>query len=898
MKRDRWQDIDRLLGEALERPRTERSAFLAEACGDDENLRLEVNSLLGSAEAAEDFIEIPVTTLAAEALANQKILSVASQQVGHYQVISLLGAGGMGEVYLAQDTRLNRKVALKLLPERFTSDPERVRRFEREGRAASALNHPNIVTIHDIGQADGSFYIATELVDGQTLRQRLAAGKPLEVREAIEVARQVAAALSAAHSSGILHRDIKPENIMLRRDGYVKVLDFGLAKLTEQSAEIGASDFATRAKDETASGVVLGTLQYMSPEQVRGMRVDARTDIFSLGVVLYEMIAGKSPFAGATTADVIAAILEREPPPLAPGEATPELGRIVKRSLRKECPERYQSAGDLLNDLQNLREELSFAERLKAAEVPLSSGSDGVIAPDDRPEGGTHAGPVNDAVRDTAYSVLRHPGRNIVVTAAVLLLLAVIGAAVYWSHTRSQAITSLAVLPFVNVNSDADTEYLADGITEGIIAKLAQIPNLKVMSRSAVFHDKAGVTDARTRGRELGVEAVLMGQMVKHNETLTIRLELADARDNSHIWGEQYNYKLADLLAIQQQLPVAISEALRFRLGSESKARLTKAQTESSEAYHLYLQGRFSWHKWTPDGARRATEFFEAAVRKDPNYALAYCGLSDVYLNFGDGLGPDVPQKEAQRRAKEAATKALALDPTLGEAHSSWAQVLLYVNWDFAGAEKEFKQAIALSPSDIVAHHLYSHYLSLVGRVEESLEVSRTLFELDPVSDLAPGHLGYVYLYARRYDDAMRELQSPLLLQQDLPRAQLADTYYQKGMFGEAVEGFLKDRVQQGATPEEIAGLREAFTRSGITGYLRKRIEQIKGGRDPEGEAFWLAGFYSRLNEREPAFEWLETAYRAHLSQLVRTREDVAFDNLRSDPRFSDLLRRIGLPPL
>ena len=663
----------------------------------------------------------------------------AGTRLGPYEILSALGTGGMGEVYRARDTKLGRDVALKVLPDLLANDPERRARFQDEAQVFASLNHPNIAHIYEIAESDGVHFIAMEFIDGETLRNSMRHA-PITLDHVLDVIIQSATALSAAHAAGIVHRDIKPENIMLRRDGIVKVLDFGLAKFTERPPpEFVDTGAPTRASINTEQGVVMGTVTYMSPEQARGLRVDARTDIFSLGVLSYEMVASRLPFEGSNTNEILASILsDKEPWPLAryAPQVPAELQRIVSKALRKNRDERYQTMKDLLLDLKTLGRELEFERKAEAT-----------------------------------TSV------NIALAALIIIGLAT-GAYVYFSDARRGAITSVAVMPFTNVTSDPDTEYLSDGITDNIIDRLSRLPGLKVMSHTAVFHYKGKETDARAIGRELGVEAVLAGRLVKRSDAFTINLELVNARDNSRIWGEQYERKVSDLVAVQREIPVDVSDNLRLRLSGESKERLTSAYTDNREAYQLYLKGRYSWEKWTRDGAKQAVEFFEEAIKKDPSYALAYSGLAEVYLNFGAGVGPDVPQKEAHRRAREAATKALSIDPQLGEAHAALAEVLLF-EWNFAGAEREFKRAIELSPSNPEGHHEYSHLLLLLGRIEESFDESKKLLEVDPVSETPIGHLGYHYLYARQYDEAIAQLQKDIQQYPDsTARFNLGDAYY------------------------------------------------------------------------------------------------------------------------
>ena len=466
-------------------------------------------------------------------------------------------------------------------------------------------------------------------------------------------------------------------------------------------------------------------------------------------------------------------------------------------------------------------------------------------------------------------------------------------------RSSQRAISSIAVLPFTNVNADPETEYLSDGITDNIIDRLSRLPNLKVISHTAVFHYKGRETEARAIGRELGVEAVLNGRLIKRNDAVTINLELVDVRDNSRIWGEQYNRRLADLLAVQREIPIDISEKLRLRLSGESKERLTRTYTENTEAYQLYLKGRYSWEKWTLDGAKQAVGYFEEAIKKDPNYALAYAGLADVYL-FGSAAGAGLPQQEAHRRGKEAATKALSLDPQLGEAHAALAGVLLYDDWDFAGAEREYKRAIELSPSYAEAHHQYSHLLILMGRINESFAESKKFLELDPVSK-RPSVTSDITTFTRasttrRYSNTKKTFScTPTqLMVLRVSNSQMPTT--RRECFSEAVEEYLKWFATLGFTPDQIGELRKAFARSGIKGFYRKLLEQSKAVPQAEQDEFSIAELHARLGEKDQAFEWLEKAYAERSDNLLRLKEELGFDNLRSDPRYADLLRRIGLP--
>jgi serine/threonine protein kinase/tetratricopeptide (TPR) repeat protein len=901
-----WENLKEIFHAAVALAPNERAAYLERSCSGNNSLRQAVESLIKSHEEAGNLVDTPAYQAAAEMLVDGLEFK-SGQTVAHYKLLSLIGEGGMGKVYLAEDMKLHRRVALKFLSSSFAQDRQRLRRFEQEARAASALNHQNILTIHEIGEAEGRRFIATELIEGQTLRERLRT--PLEIDDVLEIAIQVASALVAAHRVNIVHRDIKPENIMIRKDdGLVKVLDFGLAKMTQRKQSGAAVDsaVATALLANTGPGVVMGTVAYMSPEQGRGGQVDERTDIWSLGVVLFEMVAGCSPFVAGTSNEIMSAILSKEPaPPLARySRLVPErLQEIVEKALTKNRDERYQTSKDLLIDLKRLKQSL---ETKAAVERSASPDKLGVPSSGDK-SNDAQSLPLKVATPNTPsasaeYIVnqVKSHKRDVIATSAVLLLI-VAGILFYtWRQRQTPAggqpmISSIAVLPFANTNSDPDTEFLSDGIADNIIERLSQLPGLRVMSHTAVFHYKGRETDPRTIGSELGVDAILTGRLTKRNDAITINLELVNAKDNSHMWGEQYNRKLTDLLLVQREIPIDISEKLRLRLSGESKDRLARAYTADPQAYELYLKGRYAWEKWSLEGAKQAVGFFEEAIREDPKYALAYAGLADVML-FGRFAGVGLPQKEAHHRGREAATKALSLDPELGEAHAALSQGLLYDDWDFVSAERELKRALQLNPSYGEAHHEYSHLLLLQGRIDESLAESQKFLELDPVSEAPIGHLCYHYCYARQYDEAITQCRKDIQLYPDTPQGYtLADAYYHKGMFREAADEYFRSLKQDGTPADEIDGYREAFTKSGMPGLYSHWLEGLKS-ESPDKYAVDIAELYARLNEKDNAFQWLEKAYAEHSDGLVRLREGLGFDNLRSDPRYADLLRRIGLP--
>ena len=894
MNPERWEQTSRILETALERNPEQLAAYLDEVCASDAELRREVESLLAASAQAGSLLDSPAMAMAAPLFVNDSVSSMLGRSIGRYKIITTLGTGGMGEVYLAHDTRLGRKIALKLLPTHSTTDKDRLRRFEQEAHAASTLSHPNVCVIHEVGETeDDRHYIAMEYVDGVTLRQHMTEAR-LKLSEALDVAVQVASGLAAAHEVGVTHRDIKPENIMLRRDGYVKVLDFGLAKLTEQPTTDVTT--AARARVTTDTGVVMGTSRYMSPEQARGLAVDARTDIWSLGVVIYEMVTGEAPFKGETTSDVIVSILDREPQllehyrPAVP----PELQKIVSKALSKSREERYQTIEQLAGKLKSLKQEFEYAARNETAgELANRTGKQ-----------------VKRLTSRTEYLIggIKRHQKAIALTAAILII--VLAASAYFRFARSyQTIDSLAALPFVNVDADPNTEYLSDGITESLINSLSQLPNLKVISFSSVSRYRGQQIDPQTVARDLGVRALLVGKVTQRGDDLIVSAELVDTRDNSHIWGEQYNRKLSGLLALQKEISREISDKLRMRSSGEQKERLTKSYTESTEAYQLYLKGRYHWNKWTPEGWQKSIEYFQQAIKKDPSYALAYVGVSNAYnaLGFFDVMLP----REAWPKAEEAAVKGLELDDTLGEAHAALGTVKYLYGWDWAAAERELKRAIELNPNDEVAHTVYAYYLHSMGRGDEGLAEMKRAYELDPLSIRINFGLGDMLAFAhahRQYDQAIEQFRKTIELepaQWTLGAAywHLAAVYEKKGMYEEAIAEYQRGMNLSGES-YLAAALEQAYKRSGFSEAkrvvtkmrLQKMIEASKRERVPP---LPFAFIYADLGENEQAFEWLEKAYEEHSSSLVHLGDGMVCtcDALRSDPRFADLLRRIGLPP-
>ena len=833
-------------------------------------------------------------------------------KLGRYEIRSKIGAGGMGEVYLAQDTELDRMVAIKILPEALASDPQRLQRFVQEAKAASALNHPHILTIHEIGTTANSRFIATEFIDGETLRQHVNAG--MKLSDILETAIQICGALSAAHSAGIIHRDIKPENIMVRRDGYIKVLDFGLAKLTEPQGSTTDTEAPTKAMVNTGAGTVMGTANYMSPEQAKGTHVDARTDLWSLGAVLYEMITGRVPFHGETPTETVSLILQKEAAPLTrfTNEVPAELERIVTKALTKDREERYQTAKDLLIDLRNLKRKIEVdaeIERTVAPELRPSVSTGGGQSVTPTGSGGvaaTTSAKTAHSASSAEYIVSGIKQHKVAVAVIASLVLIAVGAGVigmsaYLRARNSEvAIESIAVLPFVNQNHDPDSEYLSDGVTESIINSLTQLPSLKVMARSSVFRYKGKEADPMAAGKELGVRAVLTGRIMQRGDSLTISTELLDVRDNKQLWGEQYQRKVSDLLAVERDIAREITGNLRLKLSGPEQSRVVKHYTENPEAYQLYLKGRFYWNRRTEEGARKGIEYFQLAIDKDPTYALAYTGLADCYSILGTSYNvASLSPSEAIPKAKSAATKALEMDDTLAEAHTSLAYIRLNYDWDWAGAEREFKRAIELDPNYANAHHWYSHYLMAMSRPEESLAESKRALELDQLDLVMNIHLGWHYIYAHQYDLAIAQFRKTLEMDPNygLTHWYLGQAYALKGMYAEAETELLKAKylLQQNVAVEADIGY--AYAASGKGGEAKKVIDELKqSSKQRYISSYYLALIYTGLGEKDSAFEWLENAYRERSDLLIYLKVDSRLDSLRSDARFAELVWRVRLP--
>jgi len=830
----------------------------------------------------------------------------ARQQFGHYKIRSAIGAGGMGEVYLADDSRLHRKVALKLLTKDIAEDEERLLRFEQEARAASALNHPNILTIHEFGVENGVHFLATEFIEGETLREKINSGE-LSLTDALNIAEQTASALSAAHAAGIVHRDIKPENIMIRRDGITKVLDFGLAKLIENK-EISL-DAETKAGTllRTNPGVVMGTVPYMSPEQATAKDMDARTDIWSVGVVLYEMVSGKLPFAGETMYEMIVSILKTEPPLLSHyiSDVPNDLERIVGKSLRKNRDERYQTVKDLQIDLKDLRQELEFEAKFerssslnkrlntldKNRQAQFTDANEAAISTKDEIE-------YPSSSAEHIASEIKQRKRGFTVGLAILLL-AAIGLG-YWffanRSTNATQIKSIAILPFENESGNADVEYLSDGMTESLIGSLSQLPNLKVKARTSVFRYKGKEIDPKRIGQELSVQAILIGRVLQRGQDLTLYIELIDAATENVLWKDNYSRSMSNLVSLQSDIAKDVSHKLKTKLSRADEQQVTKTYTENTEAYQLYLKGRYHLNKQNEDGYKKSLDYFQQAIALDPNYALAYAGIADAYFLAADFY---LSNREAMEKAKAAATRALEIDDTLAEAHSSMGTVRMIYDWNWSETEKELKRAIELNPNYADAHMAYSFYLGVVrGRHSEAIEQAKQALQLDPYSLLANGTLASALMRGRQYDQAIEQFHKTLELDQNFWWAHqwLGETYARKGQFLEAIAELQKAR-QLDNNPQIWGRLGRAHALSGNRIEAQNLINELKElSKQHYVSSTYVAEIYTGLGERDKAFEWLEKAYEERSGEILFLQSDPLWDNLRTDSRFQDLLRRVDFP--
>ncbi len=798
-------------------------------------------------------ISVPTETLEAP----KEELTTGSTFAGRYQIIEELGKGGMGRVYKVMDEKIKETVALKVLKPEIASDKDTIQRFSNELKMARKIAHKNVCRMYHLSEEKGAHYITMEYIRGEDLKSMIRMMGQLSAGQAVSVAKQVCEGLSEAHRLGVLHRDMKPHNIMMDRDGTARIMDFGIAR-------------SLKTKGITGSGVMIGTPEYMSPEQAEAKELDRRSDIYSLGVVLYEMVTGRVPFEGDTPLSV--AMKHKSETPANPqklnAQIPEDLSNVILKCLEKEKDKRYQDAGELLSELNRIEKSIPTTERV----VPKGKS-------------------ITERMRIIKWK------KALLYAGAAILLAAIILGGIFLFTGLKESINSIAVLPFENVNKDPEIEYLSDGITESLINKLSQVPGLTVISRFSVFQYKDQRPDLQEVGQKLNVRAVLTGRIVERSDGLSISAELVDARLNSVIWGEQYSRKkLADIFSVQEDISREISEKLRLRLTGEEKKRLRERYTGNTAAYQSYLKGRFYWNKRTEEGLNKGLEYFREAIEIDPGYALAYAGLADSYnlLARYSYLSPE----EGMPRGIAAATKALEIDDMLGEAHNSLAFAKRYYDYDFETADREYKKAIQFNPGYATAHHWYAIHLAGTGRFEEAIAEIKRAQELDPLSIIINTNIAWIYYFARQYNKAIDQFQKALEMNENFPVAhlRLGRTYVQKGMIEEAISEFQKAVTLSGGSTDMIAALGHAYAVAGQKDEAEAVLDQLEElSKEKYVSSYEVAMIYIGLGKKDKALDLLEESYSERSSYLVYLKVDPRLDDLRSEPRFKTLLEKMGL---
>ncbi len=880
MNAQRLAQVEDIYHAVLEVAEDKWPSFLSRSCGGDHELRREVESLLSFSDKPHSLIDVPPLDVAAEVVRENSRPDIIGKNINHYKIISQLGTGGMGDVYLANDTMLERNVAIKFVSAQFAHGTAGIGRFLREAKAASALNHPNIITVYEVGKTKDTPFIATEFIDGKNLRMRMDEGE-ISLREALDIASQAASALVAAHAAGIIHRDIKPENIMIRDDRLVKVVDFGLAKIagtprieTEDSVLSNQTD-----PQLSAPGLVMGTLAYMSPEQAAGKAVDAPSDIWSLGVVMFEMFNGEKPFRGSTPGEVTASILNDQAESFA--EHVPSAVKVViSKMLAKEPALRYQSAGELLADITELRQ-----HQAAGAEIETKSGSKSHAV-------GTDHGVSVSSAEYVVEEVKKHKLLGFA-AAVILFAMLFIGGYLYVA-AGSKPVDAIAVMAFENENPDLNTEYLSDGISEALINGLSRLSGIKVSARDSSFKYKGHKTDPRQIARELGVEAVLSGRVLRRGGRLQISAELVDVRDNTQIWGGRFDRVPTDVQQVQDEILRQIVGELGLKLSKTERSRFENSPEVDPKAYELFLKGSFYRSIGSEDGANKAIDFYQQAVGVDPNYAEAYAALSRTFLYLGGNGFKD--QKEMAEKAETSAKRALELDDANAEVHLAIAGIKKTA-YDWAGADLEFKRAAELNPNLAAVHFSYAYFLITQGRKEEAISAAKRSRELDPLRRNVNLDMGIIYYFARQYDLALEQYNTGVELRPDNGPA-----YYGRG-FTYAALGRHNEALAEYKEMQRLSG---EFT--GLNCYIG--VSLAKTGRLDEANALLrdletgkkyvspaeLAILYTSLGERDKALSSLERAFAERDPQIQYLLIEPNYDDLRSEPRFAALVRSVGLP--
>ncbi|MEO8435445.1 MAG: protein kinase [Pyrinomonadaceae bacterium] len=882
MADETWQKVRGIFDEALGRRPEERRRFVLEACGEDTTLLSEVESLLSSLGSADSFLETPAVAEVAAVIEVETKKLEAGKCFGHYEIIEQLGAGGMGEVYLAQDKKLDRKVALKILNERFSQHDSNLQRFIREARSASALNHPNILVIHEIGETDGTHYIVSEFVKGKTLRE-ICNEKTLTPVEVLGISIEIANALCTAHEAHLVHRDIKPENIMIRPDGLVKVLDFGLAKLVEQKkASMLGPEESTVRQNQTEKGVILGTVNYMSPEQAKGERVDERTDIFSLGVVIYEMVSRRTPFASASVSETFANLINAQPQPLSrfSSNVPAELQRIVSKMLRKNTDERYQTMKDVLTDLRDVREDLRVGEKVEQAHSLESENATAIL------QATTHGANLQTAETERGFSGQFRRYRSFAAVALAVLLTGVVG---FWffanRSTNIKRIESIAVLPLENLSGDASQDYFADGMTEALIGNLSKIGSLRVISRRSVMQYKQSVKSIPEIAKELGgVDGIVEGSVQRSGDRILITTRLIDAATDSPIWTKNYERSVSDILKLQSEIAQAVASEIRIQLTPEVQRRFGKTMSIDPRATEAFLLGKHYFNKWSRESERQAVEQFQKAVSIEPEYADAWAGLADAWTVRA--MVGDISIPEAEKPTREAAIRALEIDPQNSAAHVSMCFIYNNYDFDWARSENSCKRGIEIDPNNAKAHFAYAYMLARVERWDEMAGQMETAMRLDPAEPWWPSTYGQWLIQARRFEEAERQLKRAIVIDPNWRFAYraLSDLYVELGRFDEA----LKLAEKWSNNPLSMAYI---YARMG---NRQKALDFLN--RSSDQDRFELALVYTALDDFDNAFKVINQSLDRREGFMFGYANYLALDKLKSDPRWKDVARRMNLP--
>jgi serine/threonine protein kinase/Tfp pilus assembly protein PilF len=887
MTNEDWQKVREIFDDALRQKPEERRRFIEDVCGEDKSLLAEVQSLLSSHDGAKSFMETPAVAKVAVIIEAEPMKLETGRCFGHYEIIRQIGVGGMGEVYLARDKKLDRNVAIKFLNEEFSQDESNLKRFVSEAKAASALNHPNILTIYEFVEAEDARFIVSEYIEGKTLREIIRESS-LRLPAILDTSIQITSALSAAHKAHLVHRDIKPENIMVRPDGYVKILDFGLAKLVEQkNKSILSLEDPTVRQNLTAKGVILGTVNYMSPEQAKGERVDERTDIFSLGVLIYEVLAGKPPFAGANAIETMGSILNKDPVPLSrqTPEVPNELERIINKALRKDPEARYQTAKDLLIDLQDLKQELAFSEKLgrSATQSDNQEATGGKPADVTEPQNGQTAPRAESISRE----IKQHKSGFLLVS--TILLLSVMGLG-YWFYsnraaaTNSKQIKSIAVLPLENLSGDASQDYFAEGMTEALIGNLSKISSLKVISRTSVMRYKQSGKSIPEIAKELGVDGIVEGSVQRSGDRILITTRLIDAATDSPIWSRKYERQMSDILTLQGEIAQALAGEIRVQLTPAEEQRFDRRKSIDPGATEAFLLGKHYFHMWTRDSERQAVEQFQKAVNIEPEYAEGWAGLSDAWQ--ARGIVGDINLGEAEKPAKGAALKALQIDAENSAAHVSMCFLHNIYDFDWVGSETSCKRGIELDPNNAKAHFAYAYVLSRLERWDEMVEQMEKAMRLDPVEPWWPQVYGAFLIQAHRFEEAEEQLKRAIAIDPNwrLAYTSLSDLYVELGKFDEALK--LTEKWSNSA-------LSMAYIYARM-GNRQKALDFLN--RSSNRDLFGLALVYTALDDFDKAFEVINESFNRGDGFMTGYGSYPVLNKLKSDPRWKDVARRMNMP--